>query len=81
MELPKRMEFPSSAIFAPYNYFEWKPKILYQLKCRDLCWTTMATKLNQISWLNFFLIQVFQQCELGLRFHILINFSRIVVSC
>jgi hypothetical protein len=40
----RKMEFPASAILTPYNYFEWKPRILHQLRGRGLYQISMATE-------------------------------------
>ena len=43
------MEFPQSTILTPYNYFEWKSKILLHLISRDLFQITMETEVEPTS--------------------------------
>jgi hypothetical protein len=43
------MEFPASAILMPYNYFDWKPRIIYLLKGRGFYWIPMATDAEPTS--------------------------------
>jgi len=43
------MESSSSAIFTPYNYFEWKQKMEIFLKGRGLYRLTMATETEPTS--------------------------------
>jgi hypothetical protein len=38
------MEFPASSILTPYNYFEWKTRIILHLKGKDLYQIVMATE-------------------------------------
>jgi hypothetical protein len=45
----KRMEFTSTILLTPHNYFEWKLKILHQLRGRGLYRITMATKVEPTS--------------------------------
>jgi hypothetical protein len=47
---PKRMEQPStSVILTPFNYFEWKPKIILLLRSKGLYRVTMGTEVEHDS--------------------------------
>jgi hypothetical protein len=43
------MEYSSAILLTPHNYFEWKLKILHQLRCRGLYQITMATEVEPTS--------------------------------
>jgi hypothetical protein len=46
LNIPKRMEQPStSVILTPFNYFEWKPKIILMLS-KGLYRVTIGTKVE-----------------------------------
>jgi hypothetical protein len=40
------MDFSPTILLMPHNYFEWKLKILHQLKCNGLYQITMAIEVN-----------------------------------
>lgn len=40
------MEFLVSSLLTPYNYFEWKPKIMLELRSRGLYRIVMATEIE-----------------------------------
>jgi hypothetical protein len=48
----ERMDFPLTILLTPHNYFEWKLKILHQLRCRGLYRIKMATEVEPTSIIN-----------------------------
>jgi hypothetical protein len=40
------MDYSSTILFTPYNYLEWKPKILLLLKSRGLHQITMEKEVD-----------------------------------
>jgi hypothetical protein len=46
MERAKRMDFPSTNILTPYNYFEWNPKVLLLLKNKGLYQISMGIEVE-----------------------------------
>ena len=52
------MEFSSSTILTPYNYYEWKPVILLHLRSKRLYQIVMGIEIEPMSedeksdWLN-----------------------------
>jgi hypothetical protein len=46
------MEFPASAILTPYNYFEWKTRIILHLRGKGLYQIVMATEEEPTSALE-----------------------------
>ena len=48
----------SVVILTPYNYFDWKPKVTFQLKRKELYNLTMATEteptsaIKKMRWVN-----------------------------
>jgi hypothetical protein len=43
------MDYSSEILLTPHNYFEWKLKILHQLRCIGLYRITMAKKVEPTS--------------------------------
>jgi hypothetical protein len=43
------MDYSSTILLTPHNYFEWKLKIMHQLRCRGLYQITMATEVEPTS--------------------------------
>jgi hypothetical protein len=45
----KKMDYSPEILLMPHNYLEWKPKILFMLKCRSLYQITMAMEVDHDS--------------------------------
>lgn len=75
LELLERMEFPSSTILMPHNYFKWKPKVLLQLRSRELYQIAMETNIKP----NYAIEKSLH--GRGLQYPMLINFYKIIASC
>lgn len=44
----ERIEFPTSTILTPYNYYEWKPMILLHLRSKGLYQIVMGIDIWKI---------------------------------
>jgi hypothetical protein len=46
IEDKKKMDYSPEILLTPHNYLEWKPKILFLLRCKGLYQITMAMEVD-----------------------------------